>query len=206
MSTNIEEMGRGGTRLHRMRGRLERGGAGLGRAVGWPVLVWMGLVLVAGCGPSSSGATGTGAGRVATNEIREAQPRLATVRVWLGAHELTAEVARTPRELETGMMFRTNIAEDEGMLFVFPRAGQVAFWMKNVPIPLSCAYIDPEGVILELHDLEPHEETAVEAGSYRIQYVLETARGWFDRHGVGTGTVVRTERGTLRESFGTGIR
>lgn len=103
-------------------------------------------------------------------------------------------------------MFRTNITENEGMLFVFPRPGQAAFWMKNVPIPLSCAYIDPDGVILELHDLEPHNEETVNARSDRIQYVLETKHGWFERQGVGTGTVVRTERGTLRETFGTTTR
>lgn len=172
---------------------------------GW----WSGLagiciaLITGGCGQSSS-EVGRQLGFRQT--IESAQPRLPTLKVWLGPHELTAEVARAPRERETGMMFRTNILENEGMLFVFPRPGQVGFWMKNVPIPLSCAYIDPDGVILELHDLEPHEEETVNSQSYRVQYVLETARGWFDRQGVATGTVVRTERGTLRETFGTGTR
>jgi uncharacterized protein len=159
------------------------------------ILVALGLVA---CERSSSGAGGE---LEARSGITSAQPRLTTLKVWLGPHELTAEVARTPRERETGMMFRTNIAENEGMLFVFPRPGRVAFWMKNVPIPLSCAYIDPDGVILEVHDLEPHKEETVEAGSYQIQYVLETARGWFERQGIGPGTVVRTERGSLQETF-----
>jgi uncharacterized protein len=177
---------------------------GLTWAVRWSGLTALLWVLVSvGCGQSSSGA---GRELEPGSGITAAQPRLTTLKVWLGAHELTAEVARTPRERETGMMFRTNIAENEGMLFVFPRPGQVAFWMKNVPIPLSCAYIDPDGVILELHDLEPHNESTVKADSYRIQFVLETARGWFERHGVGTGTVVRTERGTLRETFGATTR
>ena len=98
-------------------------------------------------------------------------------------------------------MFRTNIAENEGMLFVFPDASRVSFWMKNVPIPLSCAYLNREGVILELHELKPHDETPVVAGSRDVQFVLETAAGWFERHQVGVGTLVQTERGTLQETF-----
>jgi uncharacterized protein len=173
-------------------------------AILWSGMAVLSLVFITGgCGQSSSEVGRQLGLRPA---IESAQPRLPTLKVWLGPHELTAEVARAPRERETGMMFRTNIAENEGMLFVFPRPGQVGFWMKNVPIPLSCAYIDPDGVILELHDLEPLKEETVNSRSYRIQYVLETARGWFERQGVGTGTVVRTERGTLQETFGTSPR
>ena len=58
--------------------------------------------------------------------------------------------------MQTGMMFRTNLAENAGMLFVLPMPQQASFWMKNCPLPLSAAYIDPEGVILEIHDLQPH--------------------------------------------------
>jgi uncharacterized protein len=190
-----------GQEIRALRRRCVAKGEGLSlRAGGLLIVVLLGWSLISGCGQSSSGAAGQGS--VAGVNHGSAQPRLRTIQVWLGAQELTAEVARAAHEREKGMMFRTNIAEDEGMLFVFPRPGQVAFWMKNVPIPLSCAYIDPEGVILELHDLEPHEEETVKAQSYRIQYVLETARGWFERHGIGTGTVVRTEQGTLQETFG----
>jgi len=124
--------------------------------------------------------------------LNHAQPRLPTVKLWLGAHELTAEVARTTTEIATGMMFRTNMAETEGMLFVFGGPFQVAFYMRNTQVPLSCAYMDPAGTILEIHDLEPFNEKAVEARSDNVQYVLETARGWFARHQVTPGTVVRT--------------
>lgn len=123
------------------------------------------------------------------------------MKVWLGPHELTAEVALTERQRTAGMMFRTNITDSEGMLFVFPYAAQVSFWMKNVPIPLSCAYLSPEGVILELHQLEPHNETPVLAEARQVQFVLETAQGWFERHQVGVGTLVQTEKGSLQETF-----
>src|SRR4051794_35590548 len=99
------------------------------------------------------------------------------------------------------MMFRTNMAENAGMLFIFPGPHRASFWMKNTPLPLSAAYLDPDGVILEIHKLEPQNTNSVTAASERIQFVLETNEGWFQRHNIGVGAVVRTERGSLRETF-----
>ena len=130
-----------------------------------------------------------------------AQPKLQTMKLWLGAEELMAELALTPQQQQTGMMFRTNLADNAGMLFVFPAPHRASFWMKNCPLPLSAAYIDPEGVILEIHDLRPHNTNSVVAASDQIQFVLETSQGWFGRHHVATGTVVRTEHGPLMSTF-----
>jgi len=113
------------------------------------------------------------------------------------------EIAITEKQVTNGMMFRRSMAEDEGMLFVFPVPHRTAFWMKNTLLPLSCAYIDPEGIILELHDLKPRDETLIHAASDQVQYVLEMKEGWFGRHGVNVGSLVRTERGTLRPSYAT---
>ena len=130
-----------------------------------------------------------------------AQPKLRTMKLWLGAEELEAELALAPQEQQTGMMFRTNAAENTGMLFPLPVTDRASFWMKNCPLPLSAAYIDPDGVILEIHDLQPHNTNAVVSASDRIRFVLETPQGWFERHHLGPGTVVRTERGPLMETF-----
>lgn len=130
-----------------------------------------------------------------------AQPKLPTVKLWIGAEEMTAEMAVTAIQMQTGMMFRTNIAENEGMIFVLPFPQRASFWMKNTSVPLSAAYIDAEGVIQEIHNLEPHNTNAVKAASENIQYVLETSQGWFQRHNIGAGTLVRTERGNLRQTF-----
>jgi uncharacterized protein len=138
---------------------------------------------------------------VVPGEPTEALPKLQTLKVWVGSEELVAELALKPIEIRTGMMFRTNMAENEAMLFVDSIPRQASFWMKNVDIPLSAAYIDPEGVILEIRKLEPHNTNSVVAASSRIQYVMETRQGWFERHNVSTGAVVRSERGTLRETF-----
>lgn len=134
-------------------------------------------------------------------EPTQAQPRLQTLKLWLGAAEITAELALTQSQCQTGMMFRTQMGENEGMLFVFGRPHQASFWMKNTKVPLSAAYIDPEGTILEIHDLQPLNTNSVAAGTDRVQYVLETPQGWFQHHNVSTGAVVRTERGSLQHTF-----
>jgi len=75
------------------------------------------------------------------------------------------------------------------------------FYMRNCPLPLSGAYITPEGVIDEIIQMQPHDETGIQSKSSNIQFVLETPQGWFDRHHVRTGMVVRTENGSLLETF-----
>jgi uncharacterized membrane protein (UPF0127 family) len=163
------------------------------------------LLAIAVCGgctggcnkPASPGASPEAGPSLPT----AAQPKLQTMKLWLGAEEMVAELALTGEQQQTGMMFRTNLAEKAGMLFVFPMPHRASFWMKNCPLPLSAAYIDPDGVILEIHDLQPHNTNSVEASSERVQFVLETNQGWFGRHHVTPGMVVRTERGTLMETF-----
>lgn len=133
--------------------------------------------------------------------LDHAQPKLKTLKLWLGDQEIAAEVALTITEISTGMMFRTNMAENEGMLFVFSQPHQASFYMKNTTVPLSVAYIDPEGAILEIHDLKPLDETPVEAKSDQVQYTLEMTQGWFARHRIAPGAVIRTEFGKLGAAF-----
>jgi uncharacterized protein len=129
------------------------------------------------------------------------QPRLPTVKLWIGTNELTAEVAHTMPQIMTGMMWRTNMAETEGMIFVFARPHRAQFWMRNTLLPLSCAYIDPEGTILEVHDMKPRDETGIPAGSDQVQYVLEVNQGWFQRHNVAPGMLITSDRGSLAKTF-----
>jgi uncharacterized membrane protein (UPF0127 family) len=133
--------------------------------------------------------------------LLHAQPKLHTVKIWLGDQELIAEVARKPVEIATGMMFRTNMLENEAMLFVFSDASRRSFYMRNCVVPLSAAYISPAGEVLETIDMNPGDETGVASASDNVQFVLEVPQGWFSRHNVTTGAVVRTQDGTLRETF-----
>lgn len=130
-----------------------------------------------------------------------AQTNLQVIKLYVGPAELRTELALKPVEILTGMMWRTNMTDDEGMLFVFGNATQRSFYMKNTRVPLSVAYIDPEGVILEIHDLKPLDESPVPSKAENIQYVLEVPQGWFQRKNISTGTVVRTQFGELKKTF-----
>jgi uncharacterized protein len=167
------------------------------------VMAVVSVALCAGCneGKRSQESKPEMTSPVIPGEPTAAQPKLQTIKLWLGAEELITELALNPQQTRTGMMFRTKMAENEAMLFVFGRPHQASFWMKNVDLPLSAAYIGPEGDILEIHDLQPQNTNSVTAASERVQYVLETPQGWFKRHNLGPGTVVRTERGSLAETF-----
>ncbi len=132
---------------------------------------------------------------------KQAQPKQPTIKLWIGSEELTAEMALSAIQQQTGMMFRTNTVENEGMIFVLPQAMRASFWMKNCFVPLSIAYIDPDGVIQEIHDLQPQNTNSVWSTSRNIRFALETSQGWFQRHNISTGTLVRTERGSLMDTF-----
>ena len=133
--------------------------------------------------------------------LPHAQPRLQTMQLFVGRKELTAELALKPVEIYTGMMWRTNLPDGEGMLFVFADATPRAFYMRNTLVPLSLAYIDPDGVIAEIHDLQPRNEISVPSKAENIQFVLEVPQGWFARHQIVPGTVVRSQYGELKKIF-----
>ena len=132
---------------------------------------------------------------------KQAQPKLRTMKIYLGAEQLDAEMALNDQQRTTGMMFRTNIAETDAMLFVFPQPFRASFWMKNCPESLSAAYIGPDGVIEEIHHLEKQNTNSVVAAADNIQFVLEVKDGWFARHNINPGTVIRTEKGSLSGTF-----
>ena len=159
-----------------------------------------GLLLFAGCDKSADSVSAPPAIQ-ASSVPTNGQSKLTTVKLWVGAQEIVAEVAGTQRQREIGMMFRTNILENEGMLFLFPYSSQMSFWMTNVPIALSCAYMDRQGTILEIYDMKPNDPTPIMSKSSDLQFVLETKQGWFGRNNVATGMVVRTEHGSIAETF-----
>jgi hypothetical protein len=160
--------------------------------------VALALCVAAGCQkPGGSNGPATGAEIHLTN----AQPRLPTVKVWIGSAELTTEVASQPVQMATGMMFRQTMAENEAMLFVFPQPQRASFYMKNTTVPLSIGYLDTEGVLREIHDLKPLELNGVMSSAEDIRFALEVPQGWFQRHQITPGMAARTERGSLAATF-----
>ena len=113
-----------------------------------------------------------------------AQEQLPTVILSVNGRKIVAEVADEPQERSAGLMFRKNLPTDSGMLFVFPEPERAAFWMKNTTLPLSVAYLNQSGTILEIHDLEPLNEKPVPSAFQNIAYALEMSQGWFARNQV----------------------
>jgi len=147
--------------------------------------------------PASPGASAS----ADPTESGQPQPKLPTIKLWLGAHEVVTEIARTPIEHQVGMMWRTNMAEMEGMIFIFDEPGRRSFWMRNTLVPLDIAYIAPDGTLLEVHAAQPRNEATIPSDSDRVQFVLETRQGWFQRNHVKPGVQIRTEKGSLQETF-----
>ena len=169
------------------------------------------LLLVAGCQkqaasepaapPKSTAMPSTNAAPSAKPGPTKAQPKLQTMKLYVGPETVTAEVCMTQVQIGTGMMFRKEMGENEGMLFVFGKPHRTSFYMKNTLLPLHVAYLDSEGTILELHELEPLNETPVEAASENVQFVLEMNKGWFTRHNVAVGSIITCEAGKLLHAF-----
>ena len=88
------------------------------------------------------------------------------------------------RSVARDLMFRDRLAPNAGMLFVMPKPERASFWMKNTTLPLSVAYINPAGVIVEIHDLEPLDEKPVPSAFPNIAYALEMEQGWFSANGI----------------------
>ena len=101
-----------------------------------------------------------------------------------------AEIARTHEERANGLMFRERLPDGEGMLFIFENDQIMSFWMRNTFIPLSIAFIASDGIIIDIKDMYPHDESPV-TSSRSVRYALEVPQGWFLRVGVQTGDVVR---------------
>ena len=116
-----------------------------------------------------------------------AEPALRQLEV--SGHVLTVELAHTQPARARGLMFRQSLPENSGMLFVFPQAGPHSMWMMNTDIPLSVAFLDERGVVLNIADMMPRTATAHRsAGS--AKYALEMNIGWFTARNIKAGTKV----------------
>ena len=102
--------------------------------------------------------------------------------------EVRVEVADDPYERARGLMYRTALGKDRGMLFVYPDEQDLSFWMKNTLIPLSIAYIDSEGHIVDILDMKPLDDKPPQyRSSEPVQYALEVNQGFFEEKGVKVG-------------------
>ena len=112
----------------------------------------------------------------ATHASGEARLRTTTVKV--GVHPLRVEVVKSDDERSRGLMFRQKLGRDDGMLFIFDEPAYHSMWMKNTLIPLSVAFIDAQGTILNILDMEPQTLDSHMSAGPSI-YAIETNKGWF---------------------------
>ncbi|MFO1286898.1 MAG: DUF192 domain-containing protein [Rubrivivax sp.] len=115
-----------------------------------------------------------------------AQPRLPTVDLRAGMHTIKAELAVTPEQQATGMMFRKEMNGNDGMLFVNEEKGQRCFWMRNTLVPLSIAFIGDDGTIVNVADMQPLDERS-HCAKAPVRFALEMPQGWFDKRGIKAG-------------------
>ena len=111
------------------------------------------------------------------------------VRLTVGGEAFDVELAVTPEQRRQGLMFREQLGEREGMLFVFDEERTVSFWMRDTPLPLSIAFIDARGVIVHVADMVPYSEAPVPS-RYPVRYALEVNRGALERAGIEVGDLV----------------
>jgi uncharacterized membrane protein (UPF0127 family) len=115
---------------------------------------------------------------------------LPSIRLNAGIHNIDAQVAQTPDERSTGLMFRTSMGANEGMLFAFEQAGQQCFWMKNTLLPLSVAFVADDGSIVNMDDMKPQTLDS-HCSTKPVRFVLEMNQGWFAKRGIKPGTKLR---------------
>ncbi|OSO88109.1 hypothetical protein B7O87_14310 [Cylindrospermopsis raciborskii CENA303] len=114
------------------------------------------------------------------------QMDLPRVKLSAGMHQIDAQVASTPEQRSTGLMFRKEMPQHEGMIFVFEHPSVQCFWMMNTLLPLTAAFVKDDGTIVNLADMKP-QTTDSHCSSGPVRFVLEMNQGWFAKKGIKAG-------------------
>ena len=106
-----------------------------------------------------------------------------------GMHNIRAAVAQTPDQLTTGLMFRRQMAQHEGMLFVYDEPARHCFWMKNTILPLSIAFLTDDGTVTNIEDMQPQTLDS-HCSTQPVRYAIEMHQGWFAKRGITAGSKI----------------
>jgi uncharacterized membrane protein (UPF0127 family) len=118
-----------------------------------------------------------------------AQQKLPVMKITAGMYLIQAEVAATEAQREIGLMNRKQMGQNEGMLFKFDRPAGYCMWMKNTLIPLSVAFLNGDGIILNIEEMQPQSEKT-HCATKPALYALEMNAGWFKRKNIKPGSKV----------------
>jgi uncharacterized membrane protein (UPF0127 family) len=121
--------------------------------------------------------------------VARAQAPLPVVTLKVAGHALRAEVVANPEQRAKGLMFREKLAKNDGMLFIFDEPGYHAMWMMNTFIPLSVAFVDGGGRILNIEDMAPQTQDS-HAAAGPARYAIEANQGWFAQRKIKAGDAV----------------
>ena len=114
------------------------------------------------------------------------QLNLQRVELTAGMHRIDAQVAATPQQRQIGLMHRKEMPQQEGMLFVFEQPATQCFWMRNTLLPLTAAFVEDDGTVVNLADMKPQTEDS-HCSAKPVRYVLEMNQGWFAKRGIKAG-------------------
>ncbi len=115
------------------------------------------------------------------------QTQLSRTPLSIGMFQIDTQVAQTPEQREIGLMFRAQMPQAEGMIFIFEEPTKQCFWMKNTILPLTAAFIANDGTIVNLADMQP-QTTNPHCSTKPVRFVLEMNQGWFTKKGIKAGT------------------
>ena len=104
----------------------------------------------------------------------------------INGRPLEVEMARKKKQREKGLMFREELGWNEGMLFIFPKEQLLSFWMKDTSIPLSIAFVDERGVVVDIYDMKPYSLDPVRS-SRKCRFAIEANQGFFRDAGLTRG-------------------
>jgi uncharacterized protein len=114
------------------------------------------------------------------------QLNLNRIKISAGMHQIDTQLAMNPEQRQIGLMNRPSMPTHEGMLFVFDDPGVQCFWMKNTLLPLTAAFVDDDGTIVNLEDMKP-QTLGSHCSKKPVRYVLEMNQGWFAKRGIKAG-------------------
>ena len=115
------------------------------------------------------------------------QTNLPRIKLQAGMFQIDTQVAQTPEQRSIGLMYRTDMPQHEGMLFVFEQPATQCFWMKNTLLPLTTAFVADDGTIVNLADMKP-QTTDSHCSAKPVRFVLEMHQGWFAKKGLQAGS------------------
>lgn len=151
--------------------------------------LWAGLAAAAGLGATGcSDHENPATGPIGVDGVPAEWPRPKheTVEIKVAGHPVTVEIADTPETRRYGFMFVTQVPDDRGMLFVYPRKRPgLSFWMRNTRVPLDLLYLEDDGRIINIHpEMRPRRDRPGYEAAAPCRFVLELPGGWLRRHGV----------------------